>query len=152
ALACKGKDVYVAHQDGLSHWNGSGWDTIDATNFGTGDTAKDVVDVAFAPDGKLWVATVSSIATGDGKTWTFFEKGKGFDEDEAFEKLAVDSKGNVWTNSPSGLLKYDGKKWNKIDTDTFAVFDVIAIGPSDKIFVGSYGEGLAVYDGNAWTK
>ncbi|HLY24922.1 MAG TPA: two-component regulator propeller domain-containing protein [Aggregatilineales bacterium] len=151
AIACKGNDVYVAHQNGLSHWNGSGWDTIDAKNFGTGDTANDVVDVVIAPDGKLWVATLTSIATGDGKTWTVFEKGKGFSEDEAFVKLAIDSKGNVWTNSPTGLYKYDGKTWNKIDTDTYSVLDTLIVGPSDKIYVGSFAEGLAVYDGSAWT-
>src|SRR5258708_6071869 len=50
AIACKGTDVYVAHQDGLSHWNGTAWNTIDARNFGTGDNVNDVVDVAYAPD------------------------------------------------------------------------------------------------------
>jgi len=152
AIACNGSDVYVAHQDGLSHWNGSGWDTIDAKNFGSGADVGDLKDVVIAPDGKIWVATANSIATGDGKTWTVFEQGKGFTDEQFFDKLALDSQGNLWTNSSSGLYKYDGKTWNKVDTDIYTVFDTMVIGPSDKVYVGSFADGLAVYDSNAWTK
>ena len=71
--------------------------------------------------------------------------------------LDIDSKGNLWLASLSGLLKYDGQNWTVFDTinsdlpqnNLFSV----EVDNEDKIWMGYQGgsiDGLAIYDGQSW--
>ena len=144
-IACgPGQEIWVAHYEGVSHFDGSNWTSYPSSgNLGTGEYVTLVNSIAVAPDGKIWVATSDSIASFDGSAWQVFEAGQGFAENPNPQELAVDALGNVWVIG-SDLLKYDGAQWSKI-TLPQGTAQSIEIDPGNRVWVGTT-QGLFVFD------
>lgn len=152
AMACaKPNDIWVAHFQGVSHFDGKAWTTTDYKELGSGATANLVKEVAVAPDGKVWAVTSNSVASYDGKAWTVYEKGKGFDKDYFFDGLAVDSKSNVYVGHGQGVWTYDGKEWKQLTAPDLQQVQAVAVDSKGQLWAGTFAKGVQMYDGKKWT-
>lgn len=153
AVACGAKKgVWLAGYKAVSYYDGKKLTKHAASKLGTGEYVNLVKDVAVAPDGHVWVATSNSVATYDGSRWTYFEKGRGFDADYYFERIAVDGGGRVWVAAgSSGLLVYDGTAWTVLDEPFLSMSQALAADARGRLWVGTHSHGVSVLDGQEWT-
>lgn len=151
AVACDAKGrVWLAGYNLVASYDGSAMTTYPVSKLGTGRFVNQVKDVAVAPDGRVWFATANSIASYDGSAWKAFEKGRGLDKEHFFNTLAVDASGRVWAASTSSILRYDGTTWTSLNDETWQG-QAIAVDGRGRVWVGTYGKGVAMFDGQSWT-
>ncbi len=143
-------NVWVAHYDGVSVFDGKSFRTIESRRLGSGSGAKVVQDVAVGPDGKVWVVTANSVARYDGATWKVWEQGAGFTRQEFFGHVAVDSHGRPWVTAVGGLYIFDDGAWMRIEQPDMISVEGIFIDAADRVLVASTDHGVYVYEDNAW--
>ncbi|MBZ0280220.1 MAG: hypothetical protein K8L97_05735 [Anaerolineae bacterium] len=151
ALACApGGVVWIAHMGGLSQYDGANWTTFPKEDFGTSPFIIGVDDVAVGVDGSVWAATSNSVARyGDG-AWEVFENGSGFDQDYSLGGLVLNSDGLPIVAHSNGVLTFDGSGWSSSEAP-ITVLDDVLIDGSDRLWVGSLTDGVAVLEEGNWT-
>lgn len=89
------------------------------TTWGTGQGLPnaDVRDVAVAPDGKIWVATASGIASFDGTTFSSYTVGShpSFLNDDTYAIEVLDN-GDVWVGTDFGVSVLQGSTFTNYTT------------------------------------
>ena len=151
AIACDSKQgVWAAGYKGAYYYDGSKLTTYPSSKLGTGKSVDLVHDVAVGPDGHVWVVTSNSVATYDGKRWTYFQKGRGFAKEYFFEAVAVDVRGRVWAAHMNGVLMYNGSRWTAYDKSFLSQSQVLATDAKGRVWVGTYSHGVSVFSGTAW--
>ena len=79
AVACSPSgEIWVAHFQGASRFDGSSWTTYPMEDLTAGASAAIVEGIAAGPDGKAWVLTSNAVAGFDGSSWQVFAQGQGF--------------------------------------------------------------------------
>lgn len=72
------------------------------------------------------------------------------------EKLAFDSRNNLWAGTTAGLFRYDGKSWTTYtSSDTPMPGDwitALAVDRTDRVWMSVRNLGLLCFDGQNWTK
>lgn len=78
---------------------------------------------------------------------------------ETFNIMAFDNSGNLWVATGDGLMRYDGKKWERF-TEMDAGFPIsqikcIAVDSKNRLWCGAFGKnrvgnGLIMFDGVEW--
>ncbi len=151
AIDCDAKgNIWLAHFDGVSRYDGKTWTTYPAAKLGTGKSVKVIKDLAIAKDGKVWVVTANSVAMFDGSVWKVWEKGAGFDKELFFNRIALDATGSPWVAVSGGLYALEDGKWTEYEnTDLFSP-DGLAIDSKGNVYVGSYSNGLFVMGTKGW--
>jgi hypothetical protein len=154
AVACDANgDLWLAHYDGVSHYDGQSWITYPAEQLATGESANKLLkDIAVAPDGKIWAVTANSVASFDGNQWTIFQQGQGFADLAFFETLAIDNQGNIWVGHSNGIEKYEGEQWTRIADPGISVVTSLAFDTRDCLWVGTHSQGIYLLDGGAWSQ
>lgn len=70
--------------------------------------------------------------------------------------ITSDYTGNVWIGSFGGLTKYNGSSWTTYTRSNSGLHDdyiyTVAVDKQNSIWVGTNGNGIAVYDGSYWKK
>ncbi len=153
AVACDTHGgFWVAHYEGVSHFDGLHWQTYTVKETLSSDPEAYglVNDVAVAPDGVIWVVTVNSIAMFANETWTVYEEGAGFDDKYFFENIAFDSQGHPWITASLGLFTYDGLFWNFYPSQDISTPQSIVVDSQDRVWVGTLSRGLLVYENGSW--
>lgn len=93
---------------GLLSYDGGTWDLIDHED-GLQDTR--VTGVTFAPDGAMWVSTVTGVERLHDGTWASFDSGDELPPTAAFS-ITSDQSGAVWvTFQRGGVARFDGSEW-----------------------------------------
>jgi len=152
ALACDGGEgVWIAHFEGVTHYDGRDWKTYDYTLLGSGANTKLVKHVAVAPDGSAWVVTANSVARYEDGEWEVYEEGAGFERNLFFDRVVVAKDGSVWAGHGSGVASFDGLSWTNYESRSVSQVESIVVDDAGLIWVGTYSKGLAVYDGRGWT-
>jgi parallel beta-helix repeat protein len=141
----------------------AGWTLYNMAN-GLGGNL--IMDVAAAPDGSIWVATLSEpgvgagVARWDGAGWTTFTEADGLAEDFV-QEIAFTPDGVVWfgTNE-SGVSRFDpavaetGAAWTTYTrADGLAEDNIraIAVAPDGALWIGTQTAGISHFDGESWT-
>lgn len=151
AIDCDAKgNIWIAHYDGVTRFDGKTWNTTPASKLGTGQSVKVVKDVAVGSDGKVWATTANSVAVFDGSAWKYWEKGKGLDKEYFFDRIALDAKGFPWLAVSGGLLTLEDGKWTSYENGDLFSPDGIAIDTKGNVYVGSYSDGLFVFSDKGW--
>ena len=153
AIACSAQDdFWVAHYQGVSHFDGTTWQTyrVKETLSTDPEAYESVSDVAIAPDGAVWVVTVNSIAVFAKEKWTVYEEGTGFDDRYFFEKIAFDSRGDPWIISSDGLHHRGGLSWDFYPSVEYSTPQSIAVDSQDRIWVGTLSRGLLLFENESW--
>jgi hypothetical protein len=122
----------------------------------------DLIKIAVAPDGSLWLATTYGVYHAIGDTWPHWLA------DKAIYNLAFDGQGRVWVvgrdrnslaDKPSdfpGLIKFfDGAQWQDFpppEMSTGISFEphAIVIPPDGTIWISPWGGQVYQYDGQRW--
>lgn len=152
AIDCDAQgNVWVAHYDGVSVFDGKSFRTIESRRFGSGSSAKVVQDVAVGPDGKVWVVTANSVARYDGAAWKVWEQGAGFEKQEYFGRVAVDARGAPWVTAIGGVYTFDDGRWWLVELPNIATIENISVDAQDRVFVSTANAGLYVYERESWT-
>lgn len=152
AIACDGKGgVWVAHYEGLSHYDGKSWTKIEATKLGTGENVSLVNDVAVDKDGTAWVVTSNSVAAvKSADDIKFWEDGKGFDDKLFFERVVVDSEGKVYAVHGSGVEVFDGKDWKNQKLDFITVQSAM-LDKDSNLWIGTFSDGISMGKDGKWS-
>ncbi len=139
----------------------------------------EVTALAFAPDGALWIGTHSDMTRYAKNNWQNFPV-LSEDSLIGVAAIAVTSKNEVWVGFSTwmgqsqytraeqvreeyfdqddkffGVTYFDGKSWEnrKINQENGLVENeirAILVGPDHSVYFGSYREGVARYENNAW--
>lgn len=150
SLACGENDeLWVAHMQGVAHYDGSAWTNYTEDQFGTSPFIIGVEKVAIGADGSVWAMTSRSAAKFVDGEWQVYENGSGFDQDYTLSDMVVNNEGNPWLTHSSGLLSFDGSSWQSEDSGLLSL-QTMAVDTENRIWVGSFTEGVAVYDGENW--
>lgn len=151
AIDCDAKNtVWIAHFDGVSQFDGKTWKTTKSDKLGSGANVKVLKDVTVGPDGKVWVATSNSVAMYDGSAWKVWEEGKGFPKQQFFNRIAIDSKGTPWVTAIGGVYTLEDNEWMLNDNSDLISSEGLFIDDEDRVFVGTYSNGLFVYEDGGW--
>jgi len=111
-------------------------------------------------DGKLWLGTEGGLLMIDpiSETYIKYTTSTSGLTSNLIHAIAIDSKGNKWLGTNTGVLKFDGTSWTTYTTDDGLLCDNvidIAIDGDDKIWFATYDarctSGVSVFDGSTWT-
>lgn len=103
--------------------------------------------------GRVWLGTNAGLSSCDleGKEWERFTEKEGLPND-VIRDLAIDSYGNLWVGTPSGLAFFDGETWktyNESNGLPQASIHSIKV-KGDTIWVGSVGGTVARFKDGEW--
>jgi ligand-binding sensor domain-containing protein len=120
-----GGGYWVAHNGGVSHFDGTAWRSY-TTAGGLPDN--EALAVACTRSGEVWAGTPKGVARlGSGK-WQVFHKADGL-ASEAASVIYEDSQGRVWLGdgytTAGGLSMYDGQAWHSYSTADGLAHNVI---------------------------
>jgi ligand-binding sensor domain-containing protein len=142
---------YVSHFDGSKFTNYSMADGIPEEH---------VEGIGVAPDGSVWIGTWGGFARFDGSTWQAFKEVNGIAVGRLSKNsIVIPSNGKVYIGtSMEGTFVYDGGNWTVYRNEMGSALeggygwgsDVAAIAPDGAIWFGSWGTGLARFDGSNW--
>lgn len=94
---------------GLAQFNKQAWADCDAPE---GTLGKDVNDIAFDPEGRVWVAAEKTgVAMYDGSQWRTFTEKDGLPSADTFG-LTVDPQARVWVCTWNGVTVFDKGEWS----------------------------------------
>lgn len=95
--------------NGLAQSNKPAWADCDSPD---GTLGKDVNDIAFDHEGRVWVAAEKTgVAMYDGSHWRTFTEKDGLPSADTFG-LTIDNKGAIWVCTWSGVATFDGTEWS----------------------------------------
>ena len=153
ALACDSSGgVWLAAYGGVGRLDATGTLTWHAaSNLGTGPYVSLVNDVAVGADGSVWAMTSNSVAVLRGSKWTVYEKGHGFSKVYYFDILAVDRNGRPWAGMTDGVVTFDGTRWRAHTIRSLFQPKAIAVDLRNRVWVGTYADGVSVWNGSAWS-
>lgn len=96
-------------RNGLAQSNKPAWADCDSPD---GTLGKDVNDIAFDHEGRVWVAAEKTgVAMYDGDRWHTFTEKDGLPSADTFG-LTVDARGSIWVCTWSGVATYNGTEWS----------------------------------------
>jgi ligand-binding sensor domain-containing protein len=141
-LAFTGSDtLWAATTGGVVEWNLATGSHVQYT-MADGLAANYVADVAQAPDGSLWFATLGGVSHLAGGGWTTYTFAHGL-ADEAVQSIAVTEDGTVWAGTTEGISRFDGASWKTHFPGDRAW--QIDIGPDGAVWFACDGAGLRRY-------
>lgn len=102
--------------------------------------------LAVTPDGALWAPGADGIARFDGTAWLTYTTRSATD-------MAVGADGALWALTLDAVQRFEGTEWRTYTTadglpDTLLAR--IAAAPNGDVWVSTYSEGLAHFDGATW--
>lgn len=151
--------VWAAGIDKLLRFNGSWWDVFQVPELPWGQ----VLSLGIHPSGStLWLGGNDAIARFDvsAKQATTFVPPAWADMSQV-ANIEVDFTGNVWVaafheTEYQGMLRFDGADWKffsctDMKLEPYSMIHDFTIGPDGRLWVLS-DLGVAVFDGNSWSK
>ncbi|MCH7728992.1 MAG: hypothetical protein IH991_21290, partial [Planctomycetes bacterium] len=126
-------------------------ETLHSYSWAGGLRSGNVVGLAQAADGSLWIAGDVGLAHFDGQSMTAFEEQDG--TRLTCQALAIDHSGIVWGGSPLGIFRYDGKSFTRFSRanglPAGAVKQIISDKDGNLWILTSHG--VSRYDGDSFT-
>jgi ligand-binding sensor domain-containing protein len=150
-------EVWFGTESGLGRYDGSEWLTYHTQEIGLEQDG--VHALAIGSDGRLWVGTSAGVAVFDGRMWTPFTATAGGLVDDRVLSLAIDPRPEgdiVWFGSRDGISRLDTATgaWTSFNAQDLnqkwrGVID-LAVDSAGRLWAGTLGAGLGLWDGNAW--
>jgi hypothetical protein len=144
--------LWIAHHNGVSKFDGKKWTTTPSDKLGPGEHTSVLKDIVVGPKDTVWVATSSTIARFDGKDWTTWGAKDFGGDKQFFNRLALDSSGAPWVSAIGAVYAYDDGAWTAHKNTDIISNDGLYIDASDRVFVGSFGNGLFMLEDGDWTR
>jgi serine/threonine protein kinase/ligand-binding sensor domain-containing protein len=155
-VARQGDTLWAGGESGLVRWNLADGSYAKLSQ-ADGLASNRVNDLLVDAEGVLWIATDAGINRYDGQTFTTYGEADGLDA-QWIQTLFLDDTGVLWAGSRGGergLNYYDGESWGPPPIPSLPVEfpNVQALcGNTERgFFVGVEDQGVAQFDGNAWS-
>jgi len=139
--------VWAGIEGGILKYDGLRWDFFQSTGKLPGEV---VYALAEAADGSFWIGTEKGLTQldrwGNPTSPSTRLNGTIFD-------IRIDQKGTVWAGTDSGLFRYNGSQWEKVQLPEEVSGEnvhTIVEDTKGRIWIGTE-KGLSVYDGKKWT-
>ncbi len=144
-VALSGTSVWVAYASGVGHLSGTGW--VEDPPVASLIPAR---DLAWDPGGRIWEATDVGVLVYQQRQWHGPWGG-------AAVSVAIADDGSAWLGMFSGDVEHVRLDGQNLETETvtrppLTSVQTIAVGPDGTIWAGSRTDGLARFDGRAWTR
>lgn len=148
-------NLWFVSDNNLMKYDGKKWITFNGTQTGI---KKDIIAVAEAPSGKIYVGTADGLFAFDRTHWEKIALPGGDIYQYTIRAIAFGKDNQIAVGHNSGLLLFDGKTWTNLNTNnTKMPLDVVTAvnyAPSGELYVG-YGGGLGnggflVVEGSTW--
>ena len=153
-----GEGFWVAHGEGVSHFDGTNWRTYTTAD---GLPDNEALGVACTRLGQVWVGTPKGVARLNpaAGTWQVFHKADGL-ASEAATVIFEDSQGRVWLGdghtTTGGLSVYAGQAWRTYSTADGLAHNVVTAMLEDRQgalwFTTGFSSqgGVSRLDGGGW--
>lgn len=161
ALTPDGKDVWISHMRGVSHYNGAQWETLTESDGLTGGRG---LYVLVADDGSLWAGTEEGVARCQGGRCEPYTSTDGL-ATSGCAYLFEDSQSRIWCGNgyqpEAGISVFEGGRWQpltELDRLAHPMLNTMLETDDGALWFGlgfSAEGGLSIYrDGewHAWTK
>ena len=122
-----------------------------------------VNSIAIDAKGNKWFGTPGGVSKFDGTNWINYTTADGladnrvycitYNENSRFDviqTITIDSHGNKWFGTWSGVWKFDNANWTRLNYLSFNYVYAIAIDAQDNKWFGT-DNGVSKYDGTNWT-
>ncbi|MFC1875330.1 hypothetical protein ACFLY3_04205 [Chloroflexota bacterium] len=152
--------VWLGYYGGVSILlDGGQWLNYSSGDFGLGQYANLVNDVAVDHQDQVWVATPSGVAVFNGDSWTPYDETSGLTYN-TIEAIVVDHQGEVWVAHSYGVDVFDGSNWifygekydktPQIEVEELSGVKALAVDNQGFVWAGTSGYGVSVFDGSDW--
>jgi len=150
-------NLWFGTEAGLGYYDGAEWQTYRAEDLGLEQDKVHALEVG--SDGRLWVGTSAGAAVFDGQKWTPFTAATSGLLENFVMSLAITPwpQGDVvWFGTHSGVSRLDTATGDWISAqmeDTGLEWNSVAdllIDSSGRLWAGTLGGGLCLWDGEAW--
>ncbi len=94
-----------------------------------------VNDMAFDPDGDVWIATNGGVSCFDGVSWRSWFAGEDGLFAEKAVSIAAGADGSIWVSHYNGMSMFDGSRWHTEADPRIA--SEIAAAPDGDVWVGA---------------
>lgn len=150
-LACdRDGHLWAAHSKGVSRYADGVWQTYAVNELVTGELPNEkVFKVIAAPDGKIWVLTVYSVAMFADEKWTIFQDGQGFLGTPL--SLTLDAAGRPWAGFGNEVAVYNNGTWQQNKINVLDAPQMISLDARGRLWLATFNKGLASYDGQTWS-
>ncbi|MFH1103964.1 MAG: two-component regulator propeller domain-containing protein [Actinomycetota bacterium] len=145
-------DVWGVSYQQAVRYDGSSWTNYPSANFGEGEFVDLLKDVTVDGGGHPWVATTSTVATLQGDQWTWWGADNGFPASQYpyyLESIIAAADGRIWVSTTDGVLVFDGSTWTMTDPGVSQPKRISAAADG-RVFVASWADGFATYEGGSW--
>jgi hypothetical protein len=129
------------------------WQVYTADELGlTGDR---VYALAVGSDGRLWAGTSHGAAVWDGEAWTSFTSATSGLADDWVSALAIEPQpegDRIWFGTEAGPSRLDTAtgEWTSYAGEFDASVVALLVDSEGRVWAGTLGEGLGVWDGEMW--
>ena len=135
---------------GVNRFDGTSWSYYNTIN--SGIASDTIVAIASDSEGSVWFGHGTSgkgVSNFNGANWSIYNTVNSGLGDDTVIDIAVASDGAIWFLG-SKISKFDGSNWTVYEIPSSSRMECIAAEGSDKIWVGTYGEGVLSFDGTDW--
>jgi len=147
--------LWVGSPAGVHRFEGGSWASMSwPGNFCYG--------IAEASDGSLWAVGIGGIAHYSGGRWVLYNVANVGLSERWISGIDFDSQHNAWlSTSGGGINRFDGETWMGFNPYNHGMFpwpyltDAVQAsveGADGNIWVGTYGQGVVVWNGSNWVR
>jgi ligand-binding sensor domain-containing protein len=141
---------------GLCKFDGTNWTTYTTANSGLVHNLTTKLEIDL--QGNLWIGygqttEGSGVSKFDGTDWTTYTSSNSGLVSNQVTAIAIDSLGNKWFGTSYGLSKFNGAEWTTFNSHNGLGSDFIfeiTVDHENNVWVGTWGGGVAKYDGTNW--
>jgi len=157
--------AWIGTDNGVSVFTGDEWKTYTTSNSKLLDNG--IGSIAIALDGATWIGTGGGISIFDQGEWINFTPENSNLSKGYVTEIVFDQEGRAWVGVwGASISVYDGENWINYTAESpgLAVYNTegylhprdlmiegSAIDPNGKVWIGTSGRGVSVWDGATWT-
>lgn len=144
-------NVWLGTQAGLARYDGSAWQVYRAGDMGV--AADTVYALAVDGEGRVWAGTGGGAAMFDGRSWTAFIADTSGPGNDRVLAVAVGDQA-TWFGTDGGISRLDGatSAWADVTPPELrgSGVDRLVLDSTGRLWAGTLGSGVGVWDGTAW--
>lgn len=136
---------------GIIRFDGKKWSVLNKDN--TPMTSNIVKSLFVDKTNRLWIGLENGLFVYNGNTFVDYSA---IVKNKYVTSIIADNNDAIWVGTFGGLTKFDGKIWQSYTQansglHTDLIYSV-AVDKQNNIWVGTNGNGIAVFDGSSWRK
>ena len=150
--------IWMSTLSGGSVYNNGEWIEYDRFGDDEGEQqlpSNSLFNVYYDSQDRVWFATGLGAAVLEDGEWTLYNRGDGLNTN-IISVVTEDSMGRVWLTHWQGINILDNGFWNSLKTENADIrTDLVLASREDsqgRMWFGTIGDGVAIYDGRQWTK